>query len=346
MIRTPIFPSISSRVIPRLFSYLSFVFSSVLFGSWGLGRQDVVLFESPPLFLVLSGLFLGRVTNARVVMNVSDIWPDILVRMGHAKGGPFLKAMEWLERFGYRHADVVALTNPGAASQIKSRFPDVTTTIISNGVDTNFFRPDLKSHKVRSSFGANPDDFLIGYCGLHGLAQGLDVVLGAAERLQDNPRIKFIMIGDGPVKQNLLKKAKDKGLRNISFVGRRPKGEMPAIVASCDLNLVPLVCHLPGTMPSKVYESLASGTPPLVTKKCEGDTLVTRFDAGRTFEPLDDYQLANIISELFDNKKEYGQICENAIALSKRFDRDLIAARTEEILEAVSAGTPLPEIDW
>ncbi len=346
VIRTLIYPSKSSRTLPRLVSYLSFVCSSVALGIWGLGRQDVVLFESPPLFLVPAGLLIGRATGARIVMNVSDIWPDIIVRMGHATGGPFLKAMFWLEKFGYEHSDVVALTNPGAMEQIRQRFPGVATTVISNGVDTRLFRPELRSQEVRAGLGAGRDDFLVGYCGLHGLAQGLEVVLGAAAILRDRKDIKFVMVGDGPTKEKLLAQAQAEGLENVTFFDRRPKQQMPAILASCDASLVPLVTHLPGTMPSKVYEALAAGTAPIVAKGCEGATLVNQFDAGRTFEPMDAGELAQAVLDLTDRPNTLARVRANCLKLSKRFDRDVIAERTEALLLAVARREPLPAVSW
>ena len=346
IVRTWIYPSISSRTVPRMFNYLSFVFSSVLLGSWGLGKHDVVLVESPPLFLVPSGWLIGRLTGGRTVMMVSDIWPDIIVRMGHTTGGPFLKAMFMLERLGYKLFDVVALTNPGAMEQIKERFPNVATTVISNGVDTGFFRPELKSDEVRASLDVTPDEFLVGYCGLHGLAQGLEVIVEAADRLREHKNIKFIMMGDGPVKEELVALAKQKQVENLSFFDRRPKNEMPSLVASCDVSIVPLVTRLPGTMPSKVYEALSAGAIPLVAKGCEGDTLVQKFESGLTFEPLNGEELAQAILELFDNPARRNGMRSNAIALAKRFDRNAIADRTESILSAVAMNKALPEVSW
>jgi len=346
VIRTCIYPSKSSKTLPRLLSYMSFVLSSVALGAWGLGRQDVVLFESPPLFLVPAGLLIGRITGGRIVMNCSDIWPDIIVRMGHTTGGMALKAMEWLEGFGYKHSSVVALTNPGAMEQVRERFPDVNTTVISNGVDTSLFRPEFRSDEVRAQFGAKPDDFLVGYCGLHGLAQGLDVVVDAAEKLQSHPRIRIIMIGDGPTKEDLVKAAQERELENLVFFDRKAKKEMPAILASCDASLVPLLTRLPGTMPSKIYEALSAGTPPLVARGCEGDALVTSFNAGKIFEPLDGAELAGAILELADNPVEYQKIRVNGMELSKRFDRGVIADRTEQILLAVAEKRDLPEVSW
>ena len=346
VIRTWIYPSKSSRTLPRLLCYMSFVISSVALGIWGLGRQDLVLFESPPLFLVPSGLIVGRATGARIVMNVSDIWPDIIVRMGHTTGGPFLKAMEWLERFGYEHSDVVALTNPGAMRQIQQRFPRVRTAVISNGVDTHLFRPALRSHEVRGALGAGPADFLVGYCGLHGLAQGLEVVVDAARRLRDHPGVKIVMVGDGPTKDQLVVSAEETGLENLKFFGRRPKSEMPALVASLDASLVPLSVHLPGTMPSKFYEALASGTAPIVAKGCEAEPLVNKHNVGRAFEPGDGGELARAVLDLAADPEELQAVRGNCLRLAERFDRDAIAERTELVLRAAANRDPLPEVSW
>jgi len=346
IIRTCVYPSKSFRVLPRLASYLSFVGSSILLGAWGLGRQDVVLFDSPPLFIVSAGLVIGRITGAKTLMNLADIWPDVIIRMGRASEGPTLRGMLWLEKFGYEHADLVATTNPGAAAQIRERFPHVRTTVISGGVDTAFFRPSLRSDEVRSALGAGPGDFLVGYCGLHGLAQGLEVVIHAAERLWDEPRIKFVMIGDGPVKDRIVALAQEKNLTNIRFFDRRAKSEMPAIVGSCDASLIPLVTRLPGTMPSKFYEAMGAGVAALAAKGCEAQPLIEKHNTGRTFEPLDGQELAARILDLYEHPEEVRRIRHNCADLAKRFDRDVIADRTDAILRALVEDRPIPETSW
>ena len=346
VIRTWVYASKSSRPFVRLLSYCSFLLSSVLLGCWRLGRHDVALIESPPLFLVPAGLFLSRLARAKSIMMVSDIWPDILVRMGHATGGLSLKAMLWLERFGYTHADVVSLTNPGARQQIQDRFPQIKTTIISNGVDLNLFSPDKRSIEVRQGLGTNGDTFLVGYCGLHGHAQGLEVILDAAEQLRSFPHIKFVMIGEGPVKAHLVKESARRKLPNLVFLNARPKQEMPAIVASCDICIVPLASRLPGTMPSKVYETLASGVPPLVAKGCEGDALVTRHQVGLTFEPMNGTELASAVKRLASDKQLCADMSLRARKLAQRFDRNVIAERTESIIKALADNCQLPDVTW
>ncbi len=346
VVRTWIVPSKSASLAKRTVAFLSFMLTSVLLGVWGIGKQDILLFESPPLFSVPSAIILKRLLRAKAVMYVADVWPDIILRMGRAQKGLGVKLMFWLEKLGYHHSDVVALTTPGARAQVQERFPTIRTTVLSNGADTTFFRPDLRSQMVRDRFGVGPDDFMVGYIGLHGLAQGIEAILDAAERLADRSRIKFVMIGDGVEKANLVALAEKKGLNNIRFEPPKPRTEIPPILASCDVSVVPLVTRLPGTMPSKVYEALAAGVPVAVVKHCEGEALVNQYNLGRTFEPLSGEELAAALADLADHPEEHERIRANCLAMALRFDRAVLAQRTLDVLTAIHENKDLPELPW
>lgn len=56
--------------------------------------------------------------------------------------------------------------------------------------------------------------------------------------------------------------------------------------------------------------------------------------------------MAQAILDLAENKQDYAEIKENAVELSKRFDREVIARRTEDILNAIDRDQALPEISW
>ena len=345
IIRTWIYPSNSERALPRVLSSLSFVLSSVVLGSWGLGRPNVLLFDSPPLFLVPAGLAIARLTGARVIMNVSDIWPDIVMRMGYPVGKLSLWFMHLLERIGYEWSEAVSVTNPTAREQIRQRFPGVNVAVISNAADLDMFHPRLRNSRLRASLGASEEDFLVGYCGLHGLAQGLEAVIGAAAKLRDRTRVKFVMVGDGPIKPKLTALARQMELKNVRFVDLVNRSEIPGILASCDAGLVPLSSELPGTMPGKFYETLASGVPVVVSRGCEGEALVREFDVGRSFRPLDADDLAEKLLDLMaDTRRDLMR--QDCRELARRFDRGLVACRAEAVFEAVAEGAELPEIDW
>jgi glycosyltransferase involved in cell wall biosynthesis len=346
VLRTPILPSKSKNLLVRLISYMSFVVTSFLIGTWRLGRQDILVVESPPLFLALSGVPMSRWLRAPMLLMVSDIWPDVAIRMGDIIGQRQQRILEKLEAWVYRKSACVALTNPGAVAQVQDRFPDVSCSVISNGVDTSVFTPALGSEQIRRELGIEDGQFAVGYCGLHGIFQGLDVVVRAAELLRKNPRIRIVMVGDGPTKSSLVAQAQAAELDNIIFHPKVPKDQMPAILASLDASLIPLAAALPGTMPSKVYEALAAGVPMIVTAGCEAEQLVHRYNVGRLFDAGDDEQLAYILQELSQDNDLCAEMRGAAIKLAPRFDRDKIAAQTEGVLEAVANKKPIPQVDW
>ena len=329
VVRTWLKPSNSARTFPRLVSYLTFMVTSLLFGTPGMGRRDIVFVESPPLFLVLPGLLIGRMAKARIVMNVSDVWPEAALRIGLQMRRVPLLLLRRLERLGYEKSDLVTATTPKATESIADRFPHVATAVIPGGTDLELLRPSRRSEALRVALGLGGDDFLVGYCGLHGLFQGLEVVIGAAEKLRDRPRIKFVLAGDGPTKTKLIELASAAQLDNVVFKNPVPRVEVGELVASFDVALVPLAAELPGTMPSKVYETLACGVPLIVTEGCEAAPLVTGHGLGRAVRPMDVDALAEAIVDLAGNPAERGRIRRNAREMSKRYDLDEVARGAE-----------------
>jgi len=334
VIRTWLYATQSGSMVKRMSNYLSFAVTSVLLGYWGLGRQDVFLVDSPPLFLGPSGWLLARATGARFIFNVADVWPETAVALGVLKRDHlFVKAALWLEEMLYRHSDLVTGTSPGITANITSRFPGTPTAVVPNGVDTSKFRPDFRSAKVRQQFGLEEGQVAFVYAGLHGFAQGLDHVVEAARILEDRRDIRFVMIGDGPVREQVSEMARGYGLTNIVFYGIRPKSEMPAILASMDVALIPLGMELPGAMPSKSYEALACGLPLVVASRGDIAQFVARHGVGLAVEPGNAEALAGLVRQVADDPDLRRRLSLRSRQAAQEFDRDVVARRTSKLFE-------------
>ena len=339
VVRTWLRPSNSVRSLPRLVSYLTFMWTSLLFGTRGMGRRDIVFIESPPLFLVPAGLVIGRMAEARIVMNVSDVWPDTALNVIEMRRIPLL-VLQRLERLGYEKSDLVTATTLSSSESIAERFPHVPTAVIPGGTDLELFRPSRRSNGLRESLGLGKGDFLVGYCGLYGLFQGLEVVIGAAEKLRDDPRIKFVLAGDGPTRAALIDLANASRLENVIFKDPLPREQIGELVASFDVALVPLAAEQPGRMPAKVYETLACGVPMIVCEGCEAAPLVTEHGLGRVVRPSDVDALAEAIIDLLGDTTECGRIRHRAREISKRYDLDDVARAAEAMFLALVEDTP------
>ena len=297
VIRTFVFPTQKADLLRRLSSYFSFVFASATVGTVFLKRPDYLIVESPPLFLGLAGVWLSWVKHCRMIFNVSDLWPESAVRLGVLRPeGLAYRLSEWLERFCYRRAAFVTGQTRAIVGDIAARFPWCRTYHLSNGVNDRVFHPDRRTAEARAALG--PTDACIAfYAGLHGLAQGLDRVLDAAAVLADTP-LRFVLMGDGPTKADLVRQAWERGLTNVDFLDARPTSDVPPLLAAADVVVVPLVTHLPGATPSKLYEAMASGRPVVLVAEGEPAAIVREQQAGLIVAPGDAAGLAQALRTL------------------------------------------------
>jgi glycosyltransferase involved in cell wall biosynthesis len=332
VVRAWIWPTKSPAPIPRMASYLSFVLSSVLVGAFRLPRVDLLITESPPLTLGVSGFILSRLKRARWVFNVSDLWPSTEIVMGLLREGVMTKLAHRLERFCYRHAWRVSCQSKGIEESINRRFPSVGTISFSNGADTDRFRPAQRSEATWRELVGDGGPVAL-YAGLHGVCQGLDQVLAAAEKLQDDD-LKVVLLGDGPEKAELVEAAGRKGLNNVRFLDPQPKDEMPVLLASADIAVVALKVRIPGAVPSKLYEAMASGLPVVLIANGEPADILRSAQAGVVVEPGDIDGLADALRRLARSKAERDRLgSAGRVVAVERFDRKPLCDRFIEALE-------------
>jgi len=257
--RASIYLPKNKSIIQRLLNYFSFVYSSAQVGKNKIGDVDVIMCESPPLFLGYSALYLKRKKKAKLIFNVSDLWPESAEKLGVVKNKSMLKLAYRLEEKLYRKSILVTGQTQGICKNINDRFPLVKTYWFPNGVDLSYYNPSTVSSDWRKDNGFNANDVLFLYAGIIGLAQGLELILSAAEKLMDHPSIKFILLGNGPEKEKLQDIKQEKKILNVYFFDAVSKTLMPKIVKACDAAIIPLR-KLPlflGAIPSKIFENLA-----------------------------------------------------------------------------------------
>jgi len=332
-------PTQRTNYAHRLANYFSFVGSSAAIGAaLDPGRSDYLLVESPPLFLGMSGAWLSRVQRARLIMNVSDLWPESAVRLGVVREGSLVhRASARLERWCYRRAWMISGQSREIVADIEARVPGCRTYHLSNGVEVSEFGPEHAGPDARAALGVDGDGSCVAlYAGLHGIAQGLPQLLAAASTLQaERTPMDLVFIGDGPMKQDLQREAAARGLGRVRFLDARPPAALPPLLASADILLVPLGMPIPGAVPSKLYEAMASGRPVVLVATGEAAAIVREHDAGLVVAPGDAAGLAAALRTLRDDPIRRRALGENGRrAAVQFFDRSGIAARFIDTLEA------------
>jgi len=326
--RTKIYVPKSKGIRTRLLNYFSFVKSSYFFGK-KLGDFDYLLCESPPLFLGYSAMGLSRKLNAKLIFNVSDLWPESAEKLGLVSNRFFLRLAYNLEAKCYRRAYLITGQTQGIVKDIRRRFPDKDVFWLPNGVNLVNYNPtEVKKIGLREKYGISDDELVFFYGGILGHAQGLDLIIRVANRFR-NQKIKFVLMGSGPVKNELFELAKSLNSSNVIFAEPVSRYEIAGVLQEIDVSLIPLrkIDLFLGAIPSKIFEVLAMEKPILLGVDGEAKQLfITEGQAGWFFEPenIDDLELK--INDIISNPeliRTYGK--NGRIYVSEKFNRNRIA---------------------
>ncbi len=297
--RVWVYATPSKRARGRMLNQLSFMIMAALRGMF-LPRPDLILVESHPLFVCLTGGWLRRIKRAPVVLNVSDLWPESAVATGALQAdSAMVKIAARVERWAYYDAAYVIGMTGGVLEGIRHILTDPErSTLIKNAVDLAVFRPgqaDLRA-AVRAKFGLE-DRFVVVHVGNMSLTYDFDSLIAAAARLPD---VTFLFAGSGTQATRIEEQVRTLELKNVIFAGVLPHSDMPGIWAAADACLIALGDHsvAGGTLPAKMFEALATGTPVVAAIRGEGAALLTDTGAGLVVPIGDPSALAAAIQSL------------------------------------------------
>ena len=327
--RSWIYVSKSKGVVPRLLNYFSFVLTALWIGLIKVKKHDVIICESPPLFLGITALLLKLFKGSKLVFNVSDLWPESAEKLNIINNKFLLDVSYKLESLLYKKSNLVSGQTQGIISNINQRFPNIPTHLIRNGIDTKQFNIRGNGKPFRIKHHIPQDAFVVAYAGIIGHAQGLEIITEAAKQLKAETDIVFMMVGDGPVKAELLNIAEKDQLTNIVFINSVPRKEMPDVIDACNCYVTPLRKNdlFLGAIPSKIFEPLYFSKPVLLGVDGEAKELfVIEGKCALHFEPENALALVDAIKQLYNNAELYQTLGNNGHQyVSTYFDRKKLA---------------------
>jgi glycosyltransferase involved in cell wall biosynthesis len=345
VIRVPLYAEHSTSALKRVLNYASFALSAAVFGPLLCGPADVMWVYHPPLTVALPALAIARARRIPFVYEIQDMWPETLSATGMVRSPRLLSLVGSVARAVYRRADRLVVISPGFRRSLLAKgVPDEKIELIPNWADEAVYRPVPRDDELARSTGMH-GKFNILYTGNMGAAQGLGNVLDAAALLRDDPRVQFVLVGDGLEEPFLRARAEREGLANVRFLGRRPAAEIPPLCAIADVLLVHLRADplFEITIPSKTISYLACGRPVLAVGAGDPADVVTRAGAGVASAPGEPGALARAVRALASSpeseRASMGEAARRAFLAG--FTRAALVARYEALLlELVAASRP------
>ncbi|WP_247001682.1 glycosyltransferase family 4 protein [Halosolutus gelatinilyticus] len=342
---TKTIPASNEGFVRRSLKFVWFMLIGIVVG---LRRfdPDVVVATSPQPFTGVIGWIVSRLRRAKFVFEVRDLWPESIAAVSDLDNDALITGLDILVTFLYLRADRIAVVSRGFVPGIESTGVDTDDIWVHpNGVDPSFFdRSDDSWHISAELRERLADRFVVSYIGTLGRAHGLDVVLDAAERFDGGTDpaedLLFVFVGFGAHADRLQREASERNLDNVLFIGRRPKREVPDFLRVTDVSVVHLKDRslFRSAIPSKIFESLASGTPIALGVRGEAERIIEDSDTGIVFKPEDGEELAAAVERFREDEALYDRCAQNSRAyVLENYSWETIAREYRRNLESLAA---------
>jgi glycosyltransferase involved in cell wall biosynthesis len=304
---------------------------------------DIVIAKTDPPLMSVIARPVARRNGARLVNWLQDIYPETAIELGV----PFMR--------GPVAASLAALRNAtlreAAATVVVGDLMGRTVEALGAPAERIHVIPNWCNDEDIVAAADNPlrqewnltDKFVLGYSGNLGRAHEFETVLTVAERLRDEPRVAFLMIGGGKRFDELSAAVQARGLADaFRFLPYQARTLLSYSLGAADAHWVSLDPRLEGLMvPSKFYGIAAAGKPIVVIGDPNGELgrLVQRNACGFAIAPGDSEALTAALRQLLNAPQTVSEMGARARQmLDAHFTRRQGLARWRRLLDKLDAG--------
>lgn len=338
--RVYLYTSPSKKLFYRSVNYLSFSMSATV--------ATILLSSQPDLIFVISqaittGILIELVSRIRgipVVLNVQDIYPDVVIFTGVIRSKSLISMLRLAERLLYRNATYITVISEGFKKNLLSKkvSPD-KIKVIPNWIDTQEIRTLPRENSFRKEHNIKPEKFVLLYSGTIGIVSGAEVLVDVAKKLLDYKDILILLVGEGVLKDRMESQAGLLNLPNIHFLPFQPREKLAEVQAVADICILTLSPGMGKTSaPSKVLGYMAAARPIIATVDGDSDTafLIQRAQCGIVVEPGNPAKLINAIVELYHDPNKRHQLGSNGRDyLERNLSREVITSEYVDLFKQV-----------
>jgi glycosyltransferase involved in cell wall biosynthesis len=316
VIRLPIIPRGKGKKIELILNYISYFVSAFIFTFFHVYTDkydEVFVHLTSPFFIGLPAVMLKRRQHIPLIFWMLDLWPESLIAWGGITNKLILKYNLKLVQYVYNNCTKILIPSEGFGESIceKGEYKD-KLIYFPNWAESILPSQDISQYKKLQPFADTiKNKLIVLFAGNIGEAQNLDCIITVASDLNDNKNIKFVFLGEGRRKEQLIEKTDKLGLsQTVFFLGHYPLNTMPIFMEMADVLLVSLKDELISnfTIPQKVQFYMSQGKPILAMLNGDGANLINTACCGIVVSPNDSIVLKSAIQKLYNTPKEKLQV--------------------------------------
>lgn len=299
-------------------------------------KPDIIIAAMPQPLSCLAGYMIAKKLNVPYITSIVDLWPLSIVEYANfSENNPAIKAMYAFEKWLYKKSDELVFTWEGAYDYIIDKgwnniIPRKKFHYINIGVDLKEFYHNMDEYQIDDP-DLDDDKFIVMYCGSVRTANDIGTVVSCAKRLNADgykDKIRFVIYGDGPDREELVKKCLKENITNFVFKGNIDKKYIPYVLSKSNLNILnlkPAKTQKYGNSSNKLFEYLAAGNP-VIANIDEGKyPIITKYGCGKVVKAGSPSAYAKGIEYFYNLKEdEMLEYKKHAMDTAKKFDTDII----------------------
>lgn len=295
---------------------------------------DIILsYQLSPVTSLYPAVTYKKKHGTPILNYCLDIWPESAQAHVRSDKGLLYRFICRISRYLYQQCDHIAVTSRPFIDYLSEK----------NGVDINkmsYIPQHADDAYLTLDLSAKDNgtaDFM--YAGNLGQGQWVDVIIKAAKEIESD-RFKVHIVGDGSVRADLEKLAKDLQVDDrVIFYGNQKRIDMPDFYRKADALLITLRGNnfVGCTMPGKLQAYMACGKPVFGAINGAANETITQAKCGRC-APAGDYKgLAEIMHDYIEHPEQYAQCGNNARVFFKtHFTLDIFMESLEKQMKAMT----------
>ena len=296
----------------------------------GEARPDCIVVTDPPQVVGRSAIVLARRFGCRLVFDVMDLWPELfelaLPAPLRALAPLLFLPLRILRSRNYARADaVISLCETYKDTVLRQvpRLREVPSATVFNGIDVPGFRLAMQAAIQSASVPPKgPDDVWAVYAGTLGENYDVPALMECAMLLQERcSGLRILVAGEGPLAPALAAFVRDRGLRNLTFLGRLSPDELARLYRRCDIGICAYGRLSNVAMPDKAYDYMAAGLPLVSSLAGELARYIRERGIGLPYRAGDPDSLACALEEIAGNTALRSALAARSRECGMEFDR-------------------------
>ncbi len=304
------------------------------------GDYDLIYAEIPPNDVALAAAEYAHRNKIPFVADVNDLWPEamrMVFDIPIVSDLLFYPLKRDAEKVYSLTSGVIGTSDEYRDRPFLNQKRDVLKETVYVGNEISVFDREAEQHadEVQKEEGT----FWVTYAGTIGTSYDIRTMVLAAEELmkQGKTKIRFQILGDGPMREMLENLAKERKIQNVKFTGYVPYEQMAAYLVKSDVLINSFVRKAPQSIVTKIGDYLAAGKPMINTcmspefrKKVEQDGF------GINIEPEDVRELVNAVEWMYENEAERNDMGNRARKIAEeQFDRPVSYGKIEAMISSL-----------